>query len=189
MTSRAAPSGGDTVQRGAQPGVRAAGSRGGRADYRRGGVLRPTRPRCRRAGSAPLSQVLLPGPPAALWVRRLAWRRVTRAECGCAESMVELQDSLSTENSEDENTTNRAYVPSGVGVTVQVCGVTTRTPPAPGRLCSARVAAGCPPRRAADRRARAANRRRAAQSFGCRDGERPHGRRRSPGYQWGACER
>jgi len=59
---------------------------------------------------------------------------------------VELQDSLSTENSEDENTTNRAYVPCGVGVTVQVCGVTTLAPPAPGRPCSARVAAGCPPR-------------------------------------------
>jgi hypothetical protein len=38
-----------------------------------------------------------------------------------AESMMELQDSMSTENSEDEsNTNNRAYVPCGVGVTVQV---------------------------------------------------------------------
>ena len=34
--------------------------------------------------------------------------------------MVELQDSASTENSEDENVINRAYVPCGVGVTVQV---------------------------------------------------------------------
>ena len=60
--------------------------------------------------------------------------------------MVELQDSLSTENSEDENTANRAYVPCGVGVTVQVCGATIRTPPAPGRPWSARVAARCQPR-------------------------------------------
>jgi hypothetical protein len=37
-----------------------------------------------------------------------------------AESMVELQDSLSTENSDDDaGANNRAYVPCGVGVTVQ----------------------------------------------------------------------
>ena len=38
--------------------------------------------------------------------------------------MLELQDSLSTENSDDDSSTNnRAYVPCGVGVTVQVVDV------------------------------------------------------------------
>jgi hypothetical protein len=43
---------------------------------------------------------------------------------GLAESMLDMQDSFSTENSEDDSNSNnnRAYVPCGVGVTVQVKG-------------------------------------------------------------------
>jgi hypothetical protein len=43
---------------------------------------------------------------------------------GLAESMLDMQDSSSTENSEDDSNSNnnRAYVPCGVGVTVQVKG-------------------------------------------------------------------
>lgn len=70
------------------------------------------------------------------WVRCFPLRRAMSVispdflsnKCACvgaalAESMVE--DSMSTENSEDEsiNTNNRAYVPCGVGVTVQVLPV------------------------------------------------------------------